>query len=193
MSIEDLALACSLPGFTVISPADEIAARAAVRWAANNYGGVFIRTGRAKVPIIYNDESQIVIGQANELLPGTDVTLVAHGMMVAESIRAAEALDADGISARVLDLHTVKPLDEAALAQAARETGAIVVAEEHLVDGGLGVRVAQAVTRSVPVPMEFIGLTTYAESGTPAGVPVKYGLTPGAIVEAARKVIARKK
>jgi transketolase len=193
MSVEDLALACALPGFTVISPADEISAKAAVKWAAAHFGGVFIRTGRAKVPQIYTDEAQIEIGKANELLPGTDVTLVAHGMMVAEAIRAAEALDTEGISARVLDLHTIKPLDEAALARAARETGAMVVAEEHLVDSGLGVRVAQAVAASAPVPIEFIGLTTYAESGTPAGVPVKYGLTPEHIVAAAKKAIARKR
>jgi transketolase len=193
MSIEDLALACALPGFTVISPADEIATKAAVKWAAAHFGGVFIRTGRAKVPSIYTDESQIEIGKANELLPGTDVTLVAHGMMVAESLRAAVALDAEGISARVLDLHTVKPLDVDALARAARETGAMVVSEEHLVDCGLGVRVAQALAANAPVPMEFLGVDRYAESGTPAGIPVKYGLTPANIVALAKKAIARKK
>jgi transketolase len=192
MSIEDLALACALPGFTVISPADEVATKAAVKWAAAHFGGVFIRTGRAKVPVIYAADAKIEIGKANLLLPGTDVTLVAHGMMVAECIRAAEALDAEGISARVLDLHTIKPLDEESLARAARETGALVVAEEHLVDSGLGVRVAQAIARHAPAPIEFIGLETYAESGTPEGVPIKYGLTSAHIVEAAKKVIARK-
>src|SRR5208337_345171 len=144
MSIEDLALACALPGFTVISPADEVATRAAVLWAAAHVGPVFLRTGRAKVPVIYPAGAKIEIGRAYELLPGRDVTLVAHALMVAECIRAAAALDAEGISARVLDVHTLKPLDEESLAAAARETGALVVAEEHLVDCGLGARVAQA-------------------------------------------------
>ena len=192
MSIEDLALACALPGFTVISPADEVATRAAVKWAAAHNGAVFIRTGRAKVPVIYPADAKIEIGKANELLPGSDVTLVAHGLMVAPSIRAAAALDSEGISARVLDLHTLKPLDEASLTTAARETGALVVAEEHLVDSGLGVRVAQAIALSAPVPIEFIGLDFYAESGTPDEVPVKYGLTPDHIVAAAKRAIARK-
>lgn len=192
MSIEDLALAGALPGFTVISPADEVATRAAVRWATEHFGGVFIRTGRAKVPVIYAADAKIEIGKACQLLPGTDVTLVAHGMMVAECIRAAEALDAEGISARVLDLHTIKPLDEASLAKAARETGAMVVAEEHLVDCGLGARVAQALARHAPAPMEFVGLDTYAESGTPEDVPIKYGLTSASVVSAAKRAIARK-
>jgi len=192
MSIEDLALAGALPGFTVISPADEVATKVAVKWAADHFGGVFIRCGRAKVPVIYSADAKIEIGKANELLPGTDVTLVAHGMMVAESIRAAEALDAEGISARVLDLHTIKPLDEESLAKASRETGALVVSEEHLVDSGLGVRVAQALAKLAPAPVEFIGLETYAESGTPACVPVKYGLTSAHIVAAAKRAIARK-
>ena len=164
MSIEDLALACALPGFTVISPADEVATRAAVLWAAAHFGPVFLRTGRAKVPLIYPPGANIEIGRPYELLPGRDVTLVAHGMMVAECIRAA----------------------------AARETGVMVVAEEHLVDSGLGVRVAQALARHAPAPIEFIGLETYAESGTPAGVPAKYGLTSANIVAAARRAMARK-
>ncbi|MGO9242098.1 MAG: transketolase family protein [Bryobacteraceae bacterium] len=192
MSIEDLALACALPGFTVISPADEVATRAAVLWAAAHFGPVFLRTGRAKVPLIYPPGANIEIGRPYELLPGRDVTLVAHGMMVAECIRAAAALDAEGISARVLDVHTLKPLDEQCLAAAARETGVMVVAEEHLVDSGLGVRVAQALARHAPAPIEFIGLETYAESGTPAGVPAKYGLTSANIVAAARRAMARK-
>ena len=192
MSIEDLALACALPGFTVISPADEVAVRVAVRWAAEHFGGVFIRTGRAKVPVIYAADAKIEIGKANELLPGSDVTLVGHGLMVAECLRAAAALDAAGISARVLDVHTLKPLDEETLAAAARETGALVVAEEHLVDCGLGARVAQALARRAPAPVEFIGLETYAESGTPEGVPAKYGLTSQNVVAAARRAMARK-
>jgi transketolase len=192
MSIEDLALACALPGFTVISPADEVATHAAVRWAAAHFGAVFIRTGRAKVPVVYPPGANVEIGKACQLLPGRDVTLVAHGLMVAETIRAAVALDAEGISARVLDVHTLKPLDEQTLAAAARETGAVVVAEEHLVDCGLGARVAQALARHAPAPVEFIGLETYAESGTAEAVLAKYGLTSQNVVAAARRAIARK-
>jgi transketolase len=113
---------------------------------------------------------------------------------VAEAIRAAEALESEGLSARVVDMHTVKPLDRDTIHRAARETGAIVVAEEHLVDGGMGVRVAQAVTQIHPCPMEFVGIQdTYAESGTPEQLLDKYGLVARDLIEAARKVLARKR
>ena len=114
--------------------------------------------------------------------------------MVAEAIRAAETLEAEGVSARVIDMHTVKPLDREAIRRAAAETGAIVVAEEHLVDGGLGVRVAQVVAETVPCPMEFVGIhDTYAESGQPAELMEKYGLVASNVAAAARKVVARKR
>ena len=193
MSVEDLALTCALPGFTVIAPADEIAAFALVKAAAYHPGPVFIRTGRAKVPVVYQPGQQFEIGKAIELIDGRDVTLMAHGLMVAESIRAAEALEAEGISARVVDMHTIKPLDREAVLGAARATGAIVVAEEHLVDGGLGVRVAQAAAELHPCPMEFVGLTGYAESGSPEGLLDKYGLVAREVVAAARRAIKRKK
>lgn len=194
MSIEDLSLACSLPGFTVISPADEVSAKALVKAAAAHAGPVFIRTGRLKVPIIYTPDQAFTIGKAIELIPGSDVTLMATGLMVAESIRAAEALEAEGISARVVDLHTVKPLDVETIAKASRETGALVVAEEHLVDGGLGVRVAQVVAETHPCVMEFVGIqNTYAESGTPEGLLDKYGLIARDVIAAARRVLQRKR
>jgi transketolase len=194
MSIEDLSLACSLAGFTVISPADEVSMFALVRAAAAYDGPVFIRAGRSKAPIIYQQGQQFEIGKAIQLVEGTDVTLMATGLLVAESIRAAEALEAEGISARVIDIHTVKPLDRDLIAKAASETGAIVVAEEHLVDGGLGVRVAQVVAETSPCVMEFVGVeNTYAESGTPDGVMEKYGLIASNVAEAARKVVSRKK
>jgi transketolase len=155
---------------------------------------MFIRTGRAKVPIIYGPEQRFTIGKAVEVMNGSDVTIIAHGLMVAEGIRAAETLEAEGVSARVIDMHTIKPLDEDIISRAAAETGAIVVAEEHLVDGGLGVKVAQAVARVHACPMEFVGIeNTYAESGPPDAVLKKYGLTAEKVIEAARKAIARKK
>jgi transketolase len=194
MSVEDLGLACSLAGFTVISPADEISAMALVKAAAEFVGPLFIRTGRSKVPIIYDAGQNFRIGESIELLEGTAVTLIATGLMVAESIRAAETLQAEGISARVIDMHTVKPLDRDAISRAARETGAIVVSEEHLVDGGLGVRVAQVVAETHPVPMEFVGIqNTYAESATPEQLLDKYGLIARDVAAAARRVCGRKK
>lgn len=194
MSVEDLSLACSLPGFTVLSPADEVSTLKLVKAAADHIGPVFIRTGRVKVPVVYSPDQDFTIGKSVELMEGTDVTLIATGLLVAESIRAAEALENEGISARVIDMHTVRPLDRDAIARAARETGAIVVSEEHLVDGGLGVRVAQVVAETHPVPMEFTGIqNTYAESGTPEQLLDKYGLVARDVVSAARRVLKRKR
>ncbi|MGD0013493.1 MAG: transketolase C-terminal domain-containing protein [Bryobacteraceae bacterium] len=193
MSIEETGLACSLPGFVVLAPADEVATAALVRAAAKHVGPVFIRTGRLKVPIVYSPDQKFEIGKAIQLIDGRDVTIVANGLMVAEAIRAQAMLASEGVSARVLDMHTVKPLDFAAIRRAAEETGAIVVAEEHLVDAGLGVRVAQAVAETRPCPMEFVGLTGYAESGSPDGLLDKYGLRAVNIAAAVRKVLERKR
>jgi transketolase len=194
MSVEDLSLACSLAGFTVISPADEFSMAKLVHAAAEHVGPLFIRAGRSKAPLIYDAAQEFRIGVAMELMEGTDVTLIATGLLVAESIRAAEALEAEGVSARVIDFHTIKPLDREAIARAARETGAIVVSEEHLVDGGLGVRVAQVVAETHPVPMEFVGIqNTYAESGPPEALLDKYGLIARDVLAAARRVLKRKR
>lgn len=194
MSIEDLALACSLPGFAVMDPADEPSMKALVKASAAYPGSVFLRAGRAKAPLIYGADQKFEIGKAIELIPGGDVTVIAHGLLVAESIRAAQALAAEGLSVRVLDMHTIKPLDRDAVVCAARETGAIVVAEEHLVDGGLGVRLAQVVAETHPCIMEFIGIqNTYAESGTPEGLLDKYGLLARDVTAAVRRALARKR
>jgi transketolase len=194
MSIEDISLACSLPGFVVISPADEVAMIALVKRAAEHIGPLFIRAGRIKAPVIYAPGQDFAIGKSIELVEGSAVTLIATGLLVAEAIRAAETLETEGISARVLDMHTIKPLDREAIARAARETGAIVVAEEHLVDGGLGVRVAQVVAEAHPAVMEFVGIeNTYAESGTPDELLDKYGLRAVNIVAAARRAVERKR
>jgi transketolase len=191
--MEDIALACALPNFTVLCPADEASTKWAVRWAASHQGPVFIRCGRPKAPVIYDASVNFEIGKAVELLPGKDVTFVATGLLVAEALLAANQLAAEGIVAGVLDIHTIKPLDEAAIGKAAAQTGALVVAEEHLVDSGLGVRVAQALARTVPAPAEFIGLDRFAESGSPDQLLDHYGLRAPQLVEAARRVIARKK
>lgn len=194
MSIEDLALACALPGFTVLSPADETSTMALIKAVASMFGPVFMRTGRAKVPVIYGPDQQFTIGKAIELTEGTDVTIIAHGLMVAEALRAAETLEGEGVSVRVIDMFTIKPLDVEAIRRAAAETKAIVVAEEHLVDSGLGVRVAQAASQTSPCVMEFVGVeNTYAESATPDQLLEKYGLTAAKVTDAARRVLARKK
>jgi transketolase len=193
MSVEELSLACSLPGFLVFSPADEISMKAIVHLATEHVGPVFIRAGRVKAPIVHQADQKFEIGKAVQLADGKDVTLIGTGLLVAEALKASEQLQAAGISARVLDFHTIKPLDTDAIAKASKETGAIVVAEEHLYDGGLGVRVAQAAAQSNPCPMEFVGLTGYAESGTPDELLDKYGMRAPVIVEAAKKAVARKK
>ena len=193
MSIEDLGLACSLPGFAVLSPADEVATHALVFAAAKHVGPVFIRTGRPKAPIVHAPDQHFEIGGSVQLTDGKDVTLIAHGLLVAEAIRAQESLESEGISARVIDMYSIKPLDRAAIERASAETGAIVVAEQHLVASGLGVRVAQAIAESRPCPMEFVGIQdTYAESGPPEALMEKYGLVAKNIVAAAKRVLKRK-
>jgi transketolase len=194
MSIEETGLACSLPGFVVMAPADEPSCKALVKAAAAHVGPVFIRTGRPKAALIYNGDQKFEIGKSIQLADGKDVTIIANGLLVAQALLAAETLESDGITARVIDMHTVKPLDRDAIRRAAAETGAIVVAEEHLVDGGLGVRVAQVVAETAPCPMEFVGIQdTYAESGQPDELLEKYGLVARDVAAAARKVVARKR
>jgi len=194
MSIEDLALATSLPGFVVVSPADDVAIFELVKTLAYHPAPCFIRAGRSKAAIIYTEGEKFPIGGSKTLLDGSDLTIIAHGLMVAESIRAAEALEAEGISARVIDMYSIKPHDVEAVHKAVRETGAIVVAEEHLVDGGLGVKIAQTVASATPCVMEFVGVQDrYAESGTPESILDKYGLLARDVISASKKVLARKK
>ena len=194
MSIEDIGLACSLPGFTVLSPADEVAMRALVFAAAAHVGPVFLRAGRPKAPIVHAADQHFEIGGSVQLTDGKDLAIIAHGLLVAEAVRAQEALEADGVTARVIDMYSIQPLDRDAIERAAEETGAIVVAEEHLVATGLGVRVAQVVTQTGPCPMEFVGIqNTYAESGTPEELMHKYGLVARNVIAAAKRVVDRKR
>lgn len=190
MGIEDIALATSLPHFTVLVPADEASTTAATRAMFAHNGPVYLRTGRPKVPVIYqNKDVPFQIGKANRLREGKDVTIIACGLMVAAALEAAQILGERGVEARVLDMHTIKPIDEEAIEAAARETGAIVTAEEHLLQGGLGGAVAQVVVRRHPVPMNFVGLQdTFAESGTGEELLEKYGLMPGDIVRAVETI-----
>ena len=163
-------------------------------WPPRTSVPVFIRTGRPKVPIVYAADQKFEIGKAIEVVEGSDVAIVANGLLVAQAILASQTLEDEGISARVIDMHTVKPLDREAIRRAAAETGAMVVAEEHLVDAGLGVRVAQVVAETAPCPMEFVGIhDTYAESGQPDELLEKYGLVARDVAAAVRKVVARKR
>ncbi len=194
MGIEDVSLACSLPGFVVMVPADESSAKAATAAMLAHDGPVYLRVGRPDVPKIYEADAAFTIGKANKLADGKDLTIVANGLMVGPALDAAEALAAQGISARVLDMHTVKPIDRDALAAAAKETGAIVVAEEHLAHGGLGSVVAMNVAEICPVPIRYVNLgDQFGESGSPEALIEKYGLTAAKVAEAAKAVVAAKK
>lgn len=194
MAIEDIALATSFPHFTVIVPADAPSTQAATHAMFAHIGPVYLRTGRAKAPVVYPDGLTFEIGKANQLRDGEDVTIIACGLMVAAAIEAAQDLQERGITARVLDMHTIKPLDTAAVMLAAQDTGAIVTAEEHLLDGGLGATVARLVAERQPTPMAFVALhNTYAESGKGEELLEKYGLTSQAIRKAVEQLLALKR
>ncbi|MGH7197200.1 MAG: transketolase family protein [Candidatus Omnitrophota bacterium] len=193
-SVEDFALAGALPHFSVIVPADEFSTKALVKKAAFHKGPVYLRTGRSKAPILYNEKSSFEIGKGVKLRDGKDVTLIGCGLLAFEALEAAEILKAKGIEASVVDIHTLKPLDKELLLAEAKKTGAFVTAEEHLIWGGLGAAVSQFISQNFPIPVEFIGLKdTYAESGTPEELFEKYGLTSRHIAEAAQRAISHKR
>ncbi len=192
MGIEDVALARSFPGMVVIVPCDAPSAKKATEAMLAHRGPTYLRLGRPKVPVVYTNGCPFEIGKANTVRDGGDVTVIANGLMVAVALDAAAELAEAGLSARVLDMHTAKPLDEEAIVKAARETGAIVVAEEHLAAGGLGSAVAMVVGQTIPVPLAYVNLgDRYAESGDADGLLEKYGLTSTAIVEAVQRVVRR--
>jgi transketolase len=192
-SVEDVALACALPGFIVCIPSDEIAMTAAVHAAAAHQGPVYLRLGRPKAPIVHDGGIDFAFGRAITVRDGDALTIVANGLLVAQALVAADRLSDRGINARVLDMHTVKPIDVDALERASRETGALVVAEEHLHHGGLGSVVAAALAATAPAPVEFVNLgDSYAESGKPEDLLRKYGMNADAIVAAAERVLDRR-
>ena len=192
-SVEDVALACSLPGFIVCIPSDEHTMRAAVRAAAEHDGPVYLRLGRPKTHIVHEAGVHFEFGHSIEVRDGHDLTIVANGLLVAQALMAADTLAKKGVEARVIDMHTIKPLDAAALERASHETGAFVVAEEHMHHGGLGSAVAQALVAGTPAPVEYVDLgDRYAESGKPDDLLEKYGMTAKNIVSAAERVLARK-
>ena len=194
MGIEDLALMGGLPTFTIIVPSDPATMHAAVKAAPQIKGPVFIRSSRVPMPYIYPMENTpFEVGKANQVRDGADLTIIGCGMMVSAGLDAAAILAKKGIEARVLDLHTIRPLDVATIAKAAKETGAIVCAEEHLLQGGMGSNVARIVAEECPVPMRFVGLAdTYVESGDPWDLLKKYHLTSDDIADAGEEVIKAK-
>jgi len=192
-AIEDLALCCALPAFTVVVPADTIETAGAIKAASINHGPFYVRLSRPKTPIVYPESYRFTLGKAVTMRQGTDATVIAAGIMVAKALEAADILARQDIDCRVINIHTLKPLDEAIIVKAASETGAIVVAEEHLAQGGLGSRVAQTVTREKPVPMEFVNLgDRYASSGKAEELLQRYGLTATDIEESVKSVIKKK-
>ena len=189
MGIEDVGLACSLPNFTVVVPADEPSMTAAIKAVAAIKTPAYVRAGRPKVPVVYPNGCDFKLGKANMLRDGKNLTIVANGLMVGPALEAAEELAKGGIEARVLDMHTVKPFDDAAILKAAQDTGKILVAEEHLLHGGLGSVVAMSAARQHPVKMAFVGINdTFAESGSPEALLEKYGLTTADITKAAKEL-----
>ena len=192
-SVEDIALARALPGMVVMVPSDKYSTISLVRQAAEHEGPVFMRTGRMKVPVIYKESESFIIGKAKVVSKGSDVAVIACGIMVAEAMQAARDAEKKGINVAVIDMHTIKPIDEEIIKEYAIKCGAIVTAEEHLLSGGLGEAVSRAILGKHPVPVEYVGLKdTYAESGTPKELLNKYHLTSADILDACQKAINRK-
>ena len=191
-SIEDLAIMCALPPFRVVVPADAVEAVEAVKAAVATDGPFYVRLSRPATPVIHEEGFRFVLGRAEEVRRGEDVTIIACGIMTQMAMEAADALSRSAISCRVLNMATLAPLDEAAIAKAARETGAIVTAEEHLTVGGLGSLVSAVLAREAPAPVEMVGLSDYTESGDPQALLEKYHLTSSDVEAAARRAIDRK-
>jgi transketolase len=192
-AIEDLALYCSLPGFNVVVPADGIETVEVIRVAAATEGPFYVRLGRPKFPVVHTEGYKFNLGKAVTMREGKDATVIACGIMVSKALEAANALASQGTDCRVLNMPTLKPMDEKAIIEAAAQTGAIVVAEEHLLHGGLGSMVAQVVAREKPVPMGFIAINdVYTKSGKPDELLQKNGLTAESIEQAVKTVMAKK-
>ncbi len=191
--LEDIGLMKMLPGMTVINPCDYNQTKAATIAAAKYEGPVYLRFGRPVVPVFTPEDQEFVIGKAILLNPGTDVTIIATGHLVWEAIQAGEKLEQLGIDAEIINIHTIKPLDEQAILDSVAKTGCVVTAEEHNRLGGLGDSVAQLLIRQLPVPQEYVAVDdSFGESGTPAELMDKYGLNAEAIVAAVKRVLERK-
>ena len=193
--LEDIGTMRTIPGMTIVNPADAVEARAAVAAAILHKGPMYLRFGRLAVPVIYDKETyKFELGKGIQMTEGTDVTIIATGIMVDMALTAAELLKAEGISAAVVNIHTIKPLDKEIVIAAAKKTGALVVAEEHNIIGGLGSAVTEAVCEACPVPVTRVGIEDqFGRSGKVPALLEYYGLTPANIVAKAKAAIALKK
>lgn len=191
--LEDVGMMRMLPNMTVVVPCDYNQTVQATLAVAAHVGPVYLRFGRPSVPIFIPEDMEFVIGKAQQLMVGNDLTIVAMGHLVWSALEAAQALHEEGLSIRVLNMHTVKPLDEAAIVAAARETGAIVTAEEHMLNGGLGEAVARVVSTQKPVPIEYVGVNDqFGQSGLPMQLMEEYHLSTKDIIAACRAALRRK-
>ena len=192
--LEDIGTMRTIPGMTIINPADAVEARAAVEAAINFNGPVYMRFGRLAVPVIFDDDYKFEVGKGVELREGNDVTIVATGLMVNEALEAHELLKNEGINARVINIHTIKPLDNDIILKAAKETGAVVTAEEHSVIGGLGGAVSELLSENYPVPVLKLGVyDVFGHSGPAPKLLDEFGLRAANIAEKAKKAVALKK
>lgn len=193
-ALEDISIMRSIPNMTVICPADGVEAKAAVLAAADFKGPVYIRLGRSKTPLIFNeDDYKFEIGRGLMLSEGTDATIIATGIMVDKAINAKKLLAQEGIDVRVINIHTIKPIDKSIIIDAAKETGCIVTAEEHNIIGGLGSAVTEVLSENYPVPVKRIGVNdSFGESGTGDALLEKYGLTTEHLVQAVKNIITMK-
>ena len=191
--LEDIGLMKMLPGMTVINPCDYNQTKQATLAIADHQGPVYLRFGRPKWPVFISEDTPFVIGKALMLNEGTDVSIFATGHMVWKAIEAGQQLAEKGISAEIINIHTIKPLDEEAVIASAKKTGCVVTAEEHQMNGGLGDSIAQLLSRTMPTPLEMVAVNdSFGESGKPEELLVKYGLNDTDIIEAAQRAIGRK-
>ena len=191
--LEDIGMMRMMPNMTVIVPCDYNQTKLATEAIAKMEGAVYLRFGRPKVPIFTKEDANFVIGKADKIFEGKDVSIIACGHLVYKAIEAAQLLLKEGIDAEVINMHTIKPLDQQAILDSVRKTGCVVTAEEHMINGGLGDAVAQVLSRNFPAPHEYVGVNdTFGESGKPSDLMTKYGIDTPNIVEAAKKVVGRK-
>jgi transketolase len=191
-TFEDIALMRTIPGMTVVNPSDGVSAEKLIEQVVDMYGPAYVRLGRAAVPIVYDEDEEFEIGKAKTIREGNDVTIIATGIMVAEALDAADILKDEGIEARVIDMFTIKPIDTEVIVKAAKETGAIVTAEEHSVIGGLGSAVCEVTAEECPVKVRMVGqLDTFGSSGKPEELKKEYHMTAADIVAAARSILQK--
>lgn len=187
-TFEDLALMRTIPGMTVVNPCDDVSARKLLTQVIEMQGPAYVRLGRAAVPVFYDEDVKLEIGKGHKLKDGKDITIIATGIMVNEAMKAAEILEKDGLDVRVIDIHTIKPVDKDIIIEAARETRGIITAEEHSVIGGLGSAVAEVTSMYAPCKVIRVGqMDTFGESGKPTELMAKYGMDADEIVKKARE------